>query len=151
MIETVIHPQSIIHSMVEFEDGSIMAQLGETDMRIPISYAMAFPERVDSGVAPLDFAKLAKLTFFAPDFGRFPLLKAAYDVLEEADTSACVIMNAADEVAVDMFLRGKIRFLDIARRVLSALENLPRLELRSLSDIRQFHHETTERLAGLDS
>jgi 1-deoxy-D-xylulose 5-phosphate reductoisomerase len=96
-IEVVIHPQSIVHSMVEFEDGSILAQLGATDMRIPISYALAFPQRITSGTLPVSFPELGSLTFREPDMDKFPLLKAAYQALEDGGASAPIILNAADE------------------------------------------------------
>jgi 1-deoxy-D-xylulose-5-phosphate reductoisomerase len=109
-IEVVIHPQSIVHSMIEFADGSILAQLGATDMRIPISYALAFPERISSGTPRISFPELASLTFMEPDFQKFPLLQAAFRVLEKGDTASAIILNAADEVAVQLFLDGHIGF-----------------------------------------
>ncbi len=143
-IEVVIHPQSIVHSMVEFMDGSIIAQLGPTDMRIPISYAMAYPERTPSGVEPLDFVALGSLTFERPDILRFPLLKAAYDTLRDSGGSAAVVYNAADEVAVDLFLAGKIAFDAIPVLVLAALEKIGPRELDSLEAIMAFHREVTD-------
>jgi 1-deoxy-D-xylulose-5-phosphate reductoisomerase len=119
-ITTVIHPESFCHSMVEFLDGSIIAQLGATDMRIPISYALGYPERTESGADFPDFPTLGKLTFEAPDHRRFPLLKAAYDALDQGG-AAPIVLNAADEAAVDLFLNERIGFQDIARIVLDAL------------------------------
>ncbi|MCA1960791.1 MAG: 1-deoxy-D-xylulose-5-phosphate reductoisomerase [Desulfomonile sp.] len=142
-IEVVIHPQSICHSMVEFEDGSILAQLGATDMRVPISYALACPDRVSSGTEPLDFAQLGSLTFEAPDFERFPLLKAAYDAINEGG-SAPVILNAADEAAVELFLADRISFQDISRIVLECLERIPRPMLSTLEEITGFHDDVAE-------
>jgi 1-deoxy-D-xylulose-5-phosphate reductoisomerase len=142
-IEVVIHPQSICHSMVEFEDGSIMAQLGATDMRIPISFALAYPDRVDAGVEPLSFPALGSLTFLEPDWVRFPLLKAAYQALEDESGAACVVLNAADEVAVELFLNNQIGFADIARLVLSALDACDRVPLDSLQSVVAFHEHTT--------
>ncbi|MER2528827.1 MAG: 1-deoxy-D-xylulose-5-phosphate reductoisomerase [Candidatus Competibacter denitrificans] len=112
-IEVVIHPQSIIHSMVEYEDGSVLAQLGNPDMRTPIAHALAWPRRLASGVAFLDFARLGRLDFQAPDFTRFPCLRLAFAALAVGGT-APTILNAANEVAVQAFLEGKLRFTEIA-------------------------------------
>ncbi len=140
-IEVVIHPQSIVHSMVEFVDGSIMAQLGATDMRIPISYAIAYPERIDSGTLPVSFPELGSLTFREPDMAKFPLLEAAYQVLEDDSDSAAIILNAADEVAVDLFLADKIPFAQISRIVLESLDTIPSQPVQSLDEIVAFHEE----------
>jgi 1-deoxy-D-xylulose-5-phosphate reductoisomerase len=140
-IEVVIHPQSIVHSMVEFMDGSILAQLGATDMRIPISYAMAYPERIASGTEPLSFPGLRNLTFMEPDMKKFPLLKAAFQVLERDDAAASIILNAADEVAVELFLAGRIPFLHIHRIVLDALDSIPAGKTDTLEEIIAFHEE----------
>ena len=111
-IKVVVHPEAIVHSMVEFVDGSILAQLGVTDMRLPIQYALTYPERLCTGTARLDFAKLAQLTFESPDTRAFPSLQLAYDVLHRGGLSPAVL-NAADEVAVDAFLQGRICFTAI--------------------------------------
>ncbi len=145
-IEVVIHPQSIVHSMVEFMDGSILAQLGATDMRIPISYAMAYPERIASGTEPLSFPELRNLTFMQPDMGKFPLLKAAFDVLAKDDTAASIILNAADEVAVELFLAGRIPFLYIHRLVLDALDSIPSGKTGTLEEIIAFHEEVVDQV-----
>ncbi len=145
-IEVVIHPQSIVHSMVEFNDGSIMAQLGATDMRIPISYALGYPERISSGVDPVNFPALGSLTFFEPDIEKFPLLKAAYQVLSSGETSASIVLNAADEVAVDLFLSNRISFGRIHELVMDALNSVPRKNTQSLDDIMDFHEEVTRGL-----
>ena len=142
-IEVVIHPQSIVHSMVEFEDGSILAQLGATDMRIPISYAMAFPERIASGTAAVSFPALGSLTFQEPDFERFPLLRAASEVLAHGDTAQSIILNAADEVAVALFLSGRIPFGDVPRIVLDSLQSVQPTRTASLDDIVQCHEQVT--------
>ncbi|MEW6531084.1 MAG: 1-deoxy-D-xylulose-5-phosphate reductoisomerase [Thermodesulfobacteriota bacterium] len=147
-IEVVIHPQSICHSMVEFEDGSILAQLGATDMRIPISYALAYPERIDSGTAAIDFAELGSLTFRKPDWERFPLLKAAYSALDDETGASSIILNAADEVAVELFLSHKIGFMDIPRIVLDALNRIPPAKVTNLEEITQFHEEVVARARG---
>ncbi|MBO9535690.1 1-deoxy-D-xylulose-5-phosphate reductoisomerase [Herbaspirillum sp.] len=124
-IEVVIHPQSVIHSMVSYSDGSVLAQLGNPDMRTPIASALAYPDRIASGVAPLDLAQIAQLSFSQPDFGRFPCLKLAYDALRAGGTLAAVL-NAANEVAVQAFLDRKIgfRMIDqLIQRVMSAIPN----------------------------
>ena len=112
-IEVVVHPQSVVHSLVEYVDGSVLAQLGHPDMRTPIAQALAYPERVDAGVPALDLARAGALVFEAPDLIRFPCLALAYDALATGGT-APAILNAANEVAVTAFLHGRIRFTDIA-------------------------------------
>jgi 1-deoxy-D-xylulose-5-phosphate reductoisomerase len=119
-IEVLIHPESVIHSMVRFADGSVIAQLGEPDMRTPIAHALAWPERIDSGVAPLDFRALAGLHFEAPDPQRFPALRLAFEALEQGGT-APLVMNAANEVAVAAFLDGRIGFTDIPAAIEAAM------------------------------
>jgi len=133
-IEVVIHPQSMIHSMVEYQDGSVLAQLGNPDMRTPIAHALAWPRRLTSGVAFLDFTQVAKLEFQAPDFARFPSLKLAFAALEAGGT-APAILNAANEIAVQAFLDRKIRFTDIAAVVQSTLEQVNRRVATSLATI----------------
>ena len=108
-IEVVIHPQQIIHSMVQFHDASVMAQLGTPDMRVPIAYGLSWPERIESGTARLDFAKMAALTFELPDLNRFPCLALAWESLR-APSGTCAVLNAANEVAVLAFLDRRIRF-----------------------------------------
>jgi 1-deoxy-D-xylulose-5-phosphate reductoisomerase len=140
-VEVVIHPQSIVHSMVEFADGSILAQLGATDMRIPISYALAFPERITSGTPHISFSDLGSLTFMEPDFQKFPLLQAAFSVLKQGDTASPIILNAADEVAVELFLDEKISFNQIAGIVLESLQSVPSARTDTLEEIMGFHEE----------
>ena len=113
-VEVVIHPQSVIHSMVEYEDGSVLAQLGNPDMRTPIAHALAWPDRIASGVAPLDLAGIARLDFEAPDFDRFPCLRLGFEAAE-AGGAAPAVLNAANEVAVDAFLDRRLEFTRIAR------------------------------------
>ncbi|MDG4866676.1 1-deoxy-D-xylulose-5-phosphate reductoisomerase [Guyparkeria sp. 1SP6A2] len=120
-IEVVVHPESVIHSMVRFVDGSVIAELGEPDMRTPIAHALAWPERIASGVDPLDFSALAGLHFEAPDMARFPALRLAFDALEKGGAAPLVI-NAANEVAVAAFLGHRIGFTDIPRAIEAALE-----------------------------
>ena len=133
-IEVVIHPQSVIHSMVSYQDGSVLAQLGNPDMRTPIAYGLAYPERIDSGVAQLDITKIGQLQFYKPDFERFPCLAIAFDALRAGATSPA-IMNAANEVAVQAFLDGKIGFLHIPElisSVLNAVENRAATDLETI-------------------
>lgn len=119
-LEVVIHPQSVIHSMVRYRDGSVLAQMGNPDMRTPIAYCLGLPERIDSGVGALDFGSLAALTFQTPDFARFPCLKLAYEAMQAGGAAPCVL-NAANEVAVAAFLAEQIRFTDIAAVVAHCL------------------------------
>ena len=114
MIEVVIHPQSIVHSMVEYLDGSVIAQLGNPDMRTPIAYGLGFPDRIDAGVGTLDLTKAGALEFSPIDTARFPCVRLAYDALKRGGTAPAVL-NAANEIAVDAFLNGALKFTDIAR------------------------------------
>jgi len=120
-IDVIVHPQSIIHSMVEYFDGSVLAQLGSPDMRTPIAYSMGWPKRISAPVERLDFAKISGLTFFEPDTDKFPALRLARESLEAGGQAPCVL-NAANEQAVAAFLEGKIPFLGIANLVEKALE-----------------------------
>jgi 1-deoxy-D-xylulose-5-phosphate reductoisomerase len=119
-IQVVVHPQSVIHSMVEYTDGSVLAQLGNPDMRTPIAHAMAWPQRMESGVASLNIFDVARLDFEEPDFGRFPCLRLAYEAIEAGGT-APAILNAANEVAVEAFLDERLAFLDIPRVIETTL------------------------------
>jgi 1-deoxy-D-xylulose-5-phosphate reductoisomerase len=112
-IEVVIHPQSVMHSLVEYLDGSMIAQLSHPDMRVPIAHALGFPERIESGARPLDLGALGQLTFEKPDHARFPCVRLAYDALRTGGTAPAVL-NAANEVAVDAFLAGRLQFTGIA-------------------------------------
>ena len=123
-IDVLIHPQSVIHSMVEFEDGAVMAQLGTPDMRLPILYAMAWPERLETGGARIDFAAMKALTFEEPDLRRFPGLGLAYEALAAGGTMSA-ILNGANEVAVDAFLHDRIRFGQIAQLVEETMHAVP--------------------------
>ena len=120
-IDVLVHPQSVVHSMVEYEDGAVKAQLGTPDMRLPIQYALTFPDRSDYGGSRLDFAKTGTLTFEEVDGEKFPALGIAYECLRRGGSAPCV-MNAANEVAVSAFLQGKIRYIDIVRLIERALE-----------------------------
>ena len=120
-IDVVIHPQSVIHSMVSYEDGSVLAQLGNPDMRTPVAYALAWPERITSGVEPLNIFDVAKLEFEQPDLQRFPCLRLCYQAINMGGT-ATIVLNAANEVAVAAFLENRIRFTDIATLIEETLE-----------------------------
>ncbi|OIO78025.1 MAG: 1-deoxy-D-xylulose-5-phosphate reductoisomerase [Gallionellaceae bacterium CG1_02_56_997] len=133
-IQVVIHPQSVIHSLVEYVDGSVMAQLGNPDMRTPIAYGLAYPERIASGVAPLDLFKVARLDFVEPDFERFRCLALAYQALRVAGT-APAMLNAANEVAVAAFLDNRIAFLSIPYVIETVLNTLPVEVVGSLDDV----------------
>ena len=115
-IDVIVHPQSIIHSMVEYIDGSVLAQLGSPDMRTPIAYAMGWPKRISAPVQRLDFTQTSALTFFKPDTEKFPALRLAREALVTGG-QAPTVLNAANEIAVAAFLDGKIAFLDIAKTV----------------------------------
>jgi 1-deoxy-D-xylulose-5-phosphate reductoisomerase len=123
-IEVVIHPQSVVHSMVSYVDGSVLAQLGNPDMRTPIAHALAYPERIGSGVAPIDLVQIGQLAFERPDLVRFPCLKLAYDALQTGG-SAPAIMNAANEIAVQAFLDGRIGFRMIDQLIARVMDALP--------------------------
>jgi len=133
-IEVVIHPQSIIHSMVQFTDGSVIAQMSNPDMRVPIQYALTYPCRTDLNTERLDFAALSQLTFEKPDLDRFPCLKLAYGALERGGNSTC-IMNGANEVAVQAFLEGRIRFTDIPSLIEETLSEASFIKKPSLEEI----------------
>ncbi len=133
-IEVLVHPQSVVHSMVAYEDGSVLAQLGTPDMRTPIAYTLAWPERMRTPTARLDLAALGTLSFEPPDVQRFPALRLARAALR-AGGSAPTVLNAANEVAVHGFINGAIGFLDIARVVEEALTAVPAVNLTSLGDV----------------
>jgi 1-deoxy-D-xylulose-5-phosphate reductoisomerase len=129
-----IHPQSIIHSMVEYVDGCVMAQLGVPDMKAPIAYALTFPERIPTGVSPLDLTALSGLTFFTPDDDRFPCLRLAYRAMQDGESMPAVL-NAANEVAVEAFLAGRIGFTDIPRVIEKSMDaHVPR-NLGSIEEV----------------
>ena len=133
-IDVVIHPQSVIHSMVSYVDGSVLAQLGNPDMRTPIAHALAYPERIESGVAQIDLTAIAQLCFERPDFDRFPCLKLAYDALQAGGT-APAILNAANEVAVDAFLNREIGFRMIDQLIARVMNTLPHREATNIDDV----------------
>ncbi len=123
-IQVVIHPQSVIHSLVDYDDGSVLAELGNPDMRIPIAYGLAWPERIASGVDPLDLFEVARLDFRPPDLKRFPCLKLAFEAARSGGT-APALLNAANEVAVAAFLEGRIPFTGIAATIARTLDAIP--------------------------
>ena len=146
-IRVLVHPQSIIHSMVEYRDGSVMAQLGTPDMRTPIAYGLGFPERIDAGVSGLELMG-SQLQFEAPDMQRFPCLQLAFDALN-AGGYAPAVLNAANEVAVDAFLNRRCSFADIPRAIVRALENLPASAPASLEDLLDADREARRRTEKL--
>lgn len=136
-IEVLIHPQSVVHSMVEYQDGSVLAQLGQPDMRTPIAYGLGFPDRLAAGVSPLDLARCGRLDFETPDLERFPCLQLAFDALRSGQ-HACIVLNAANEIAVEAFLGGRLRYTWIPRVIAAALEwqqGRSSVTLDSLADV----------------
>ena len=144
-IDIVVHPQSVVHSLVEFIDGSLLAQLGSADMRIPISYALGWPERIPTPAARLDLVKLGRLDFEAPDPERFPALRLARQALESGG-GASVVLNAANEVAVELFLAARIAFTEIASIVEEALESFAAPAPANIADVMELDRETRARV-----
>ena len=147
-LDVVIHPQSVVHSLVEFVDGSVLAQLGSPDMRIPIAYALAWPERMPTPAQRLDLASIARLDFEEPDLARFPALRLARSALEEGG-AAPVVLNAANEVAVASFLAGAIRFPDIVSIVQEALNTASYDAPRSIGDVLEIDRVTREKARSM--
>ena len=144
-LDVIVHPQSVIHSMVEFIDGSVLAQLGAPDMRIPIAFALAWPERIATPAPRLDLIEIARLDFEAPDLERFPALKLAREALE-AGGAAPIVLNAANEVAVERFLAGAIGFADIASMVADALGASTHAAPASIGDVLAIDRATRSRV-----
>lgn len=142
-MEVIIHPQSIIHSMVRYVDGSVIAQMGNPDMRTPIAETMAYPNRIFAGVEPLDFYKLNGLTFLEPDFNRYPNLKLAMDAFA-AGQYATTAMNAANEIAVDAFLNGQIKFTDIAKVNSKVVEAIQPQSIDCVDDVLEVDGQARE-------
>lgn len=140
-IEVLVHPQSIIHSMVQFEDRSIIAQLGQPDMRMPIQYAFSYPERLRSDIPPVDFFTLSQLTFERPDREKFPNLTYAYEAIEKGGNMPC-ILNAANEVAVAMFLQERIGYTEMSHLIAETMQKATFLQSPSLDDYLQSDAET---------
>ena len=140
-VEVVVHPQSKVHAMVEFADGSVVAQVSATDMRMPIQYALTYPERADAPVPRLDWTQSARWTFDPPDFEKFPLLKLAYEAQETGGSATCTL-NAADEVAVEAFLGGQISYPGIAATIAETLERVTVREPRSVAEVLEIDRES---------
>ncbi|NMB05089.1 MAG: 1-deoxy-D-xylulose-5-phosphate reductoisomerase [Bacteroidales bacterium] len=140
-IEVLVHPQSIIHSMVQFEDRSIIAQLGQPDMRMPIQYAFSYPERLRSNIPPVDFFTLSQLTFERPDREKFPNLTYAYEAIDKGGNMPC-ILNAANEVAVGMFLQERIGYTEMSHLIAETMQKATFLQSPSLDDYLQSDAET---------
>lgn len=147
-IEIVVHPQSIVHSMVEFNDGSVKAQLGIPDMHIPISYALGYPERLLSDSSSLSLSQYRNLTFEAPDYKKFPLLSFAFDAIRMGGSMPCVL-NAANEIAVDAFLKGRIRFVDMPGLVEKTMEDSPFISNPSIEDFIELNRMARYRASSL--
>ena len=147
-IDILIHPQSVVHSMVEFVDGSVLAQLGTPDMRIPIAYALTWPERMDTPAQRLDLASIARLDFEPADLSRFPALRLAREALE-AGGAAPIVLNAANEVAVAGFLAGRLRFAEIAQFVEDALQNSAFQAPASIEDVLAIDRSTRSRVEAM--
>jgi 1-deoxy-D-xylulose-5-phosphate reductoisomerase len=147
-IDVVIHPQSVVHSMVEFPDGSVLAQMGTPDMRTPLAYALAWPERVTSGAQRLDFTRLGELTFEAPDLRRFPCLGFAYEALRHG-RAASAVLNAANEVAVQAFLEGRLRFTGIAATIDRVLEAYDPAEPSGIDEVLEIDRRAREVATGM--
>ena len=145
-VEVVVHPQSVIHSMVEYEDGSVLAQLGNPDMRTPIAHALAWPDRIESGAAPLDLVSMSRLDFEAPDLDRFPCLRLGFEAAE-AGGSAPAALNAANEVAVDAFLNRRLRFTEIAGVAEATVAACAGEEPRALDDVLELDGQARTRAA----
>ncbi len=142
-IEVVIHPQSIIHSMIEYIDGSIKAQLSMPDMKLPIQYALSYPERFSSNFTETNLPKIHQLSFYEPDLEKFECLKLAYDVMENGGTAPCVL-NAANEIAVSKFLLGKIKFTQIPEIIKASLDHFEVISQPDLETIFEYDRKTRE-------
>jgi 1-deoxy-D-xylulose-5-phosphate reductoisomerase len=143
-IAVQIHPQSVVHSMVEYIDGSIVAQMGIADMRIPISYALSFPHRLPLSLPPLNLSQMGGLTFFSPDPERFPCLKLAYQSIEIGETMPA-ILNAANEIAVNAFLEGSLKFINLPLLLQRVMEEHEVKPVHTIEDILRADHWARER------
>jgi 1-deoxy-D-xylulose-5-phosphate reductoisomerase len=144
-LQVTIHPQSIIHSMVSYIDGSVMAQMGVPDMRVPISYSLGYPDRIPSGVAPLDFSKAMELSFYPPDFKKYKCLDIAIKVLHNERSSEMIAMNAINELLVERFLRDEISFLAIGELLEERLAQLTYSEPSSVADVLEIDRDVREK------
>lgn len=140
-LKVIVHPQSVIHSMVQYKDGSVLAQMGNPDMRTPIAHCMSYPKRIDAGVEPLDFFTVGSLDFCEPDFTRFPCLNLAIEACHQGQ-EATTVLNAANEIAVEAFLAGQIGFTQIARVNEACLNKVPSGALNSIDDILLLDQQT---------
>jgi 1-deoxy-D-xylulose-5-phosphate reductoisomerase len=140
-VDVVIHPQSSVHAMIEFSDGSVLAQISATDMRMPIQYALTYPDRCEAPVPKVDWTKAKTWEFFPPDYDKFPLLRLAYQCQETGGSATCTL-NAADEIAVEAFLQGRIAFLAIADIVAETLSRIPGRTPRTVSEILEIDRES---------
>jgi 1-deoxy-D-xylulose-5-phosphate reductoisomerase len=147
-LDVIVHPQSVIHSMVEYVDGSVLAQLGTPDMRTPIAHTLAWPERMETPCPRLDLASVGRLDFEAPDFERFPALALALDALREGG-AAPAILNAANEIAVAAFLEGRVGFLDIALIVEKVRSSYMAAQPASIEDVLAIDTEARVRATGI--
>ncbi len=147
-VEVVIHPQSTVHAMIEYSDGSVLAQISATDMRMPIQYALTYPERCDAPVPKIDWSEARKWEFLPPDFGKFPLLKLAYQCQESGGAATCTL-NAADEIAVEAFLQGAISFPSIYEVVSETLSRMPARTPHTIGDILEIDRESRVRAREL--
>jgi len=147
-IDVVIHPQSTVHAMIEYTDGSVLAQISATDMRMPIQYALTYPDRCEAPVPKVDWTKAKSWEFYPPDYEKFPLLRLAYQCQETGGSATCTL-NAADEVAVEAFLQGKIAFLAIAEVVAETLSRIPVRQPRTVGDVLEIDRESRTRAREL--
>lgn len=142
-VDVVVHPQSSVHAMVEFNDGSVVAQLSTTDMRMPIQYALTYPDRLDAPVPRMDWSKPRTLEFFPPDLGKFPLLRLAYEAQRSGGSATCTL-NAADEIAVEAFLKEEISYPGIAEVVAETLARVPNQTPRSVGELLEIDRASRE-------
>jgi 1-deoxy-D-xylulose-5-phosphate reductoisomerase len=148
-IDVVVHPQSVVHSMVEYDDGSVLAQMGTPDMRTPIAYALGYPERIESGSPNLDFPHMGPLEFAPPDLGRFPCLRLAREALA-AGGRACIALNAANEIAVQAFLERRLAFTRIPRVLEDALARAGTGDPTELAEVLEVDRQARSRAGTMD-
>ena len=139
-MDVVIHPQSTVHAMIEYSDGSVLAQISATDMRMPIQYALTYPERSEAPVPKIDWTEARKWEFLPPDFDKFPLLRLAYECQQAGGAATCVL-NAADEIAVEAFLEGRMAFPSIYEVVAETLARMPARSPRTVAEILEIDRE----------
>ena len=142
-VDVVVHPQSKVHAMVEYNDGSVIAQVSATDMRMPIQYALTYPERADAPVPRLDWSEASKWEFYPPDYAKFPLLGMAYEAHRVGGSAGCTL-NAADEIAVDAFLNGQVSFTGIAEVIRETLDRIPSRTIQSIGELLELDKEARQ-------